>query len=783
MNWKSILYKGLPVLLIAIAIVVVAVIVSRPDPQPQVSNADKVILEYKDLKVTKGELYDLLKRSTDFDTQKNTALTTLLNMIDMDLLENELETYEINEDDLNQKIEDDKEKHGEELFYEKMILLGIIESKDDENINEKLEEYYKLVLLKDIYAKELATKDVEEDEEAFEKALEDYKEMACGIILRYEVERTAKDIETQIAASDDVLQFFKDEWEKQQEDEEDEEEDDEEDEEEEYPEFIKEFKCDYDKIEYKALKGDLRNFVYGDTFLDENNNFIVGTYNTIKKLVPNEAIYFVYILGVPTYDLEEGETNFRESNKFKDYIKEELINKKFTDSYKNEKMEELRKDTNLKIYDKTIGNYYKDYYDTKFKVEEKLLKSNKNVIASYKVGGKTIYITADDLYKVMKERYGMYVLIEKINYEALKTVKGIELTKEDEKAIRDEIANLKTFYLANYSQIYTWSEFLNYHFKVANEDEFLNRLAADKLLERYQFGHKDYKGIVEELITEEDLQEAYDKWFSIKASHILFEYDPEVDGDEELARAKADQILYGCTDDGVYRENITEETCYIFYDVNPPEDEEENEEDVKVPFVGLDETPVSKWANVFSDLAKEYSTEPAAKTSGGNLNFFGPGKMVKEFEDAAKEIASRMEEYPFSYEPVATEIERDDETIYGIHVIYVTGKKEKPEQPDEEQYQEYLEDLENEDLDKEDLEEKYGDDLKSLEEYRIFMEERENELRKEYKTDEYKNKLLADLRISQYSKIKIHDDKLENILKKIDEFYKLEVEEEEETEE
>src|SRR5690606_17131458 len=121
---------------------------------------------------------------------------------------------------------------------------------------------------------------------------------------------------------------------------------------------------------------------------------------------------------------------------------------------------------------------------------------------------------------------------------------------------------------------------------------------------------------------------------------------------------------------------------------------------------------VSKWSKVFSDLAKEYSDEPNAKNNGGDLGFFGPGKMVKEFEEEAKEIAKRRNQYPFSYEPIASEIEREDETIYGIHVIYVTDEKEKPEIPEDmEDYEQYLEDIENDELEKEDLEEKYGENL------------------------------------------------------------------------
>src|SRR5690554_4614515 len=760
MNWKSILYKGLPVLLIAIAIVVVAVLVSRPDPEPQVTDGDKVVLEFNNYKVTKGELYKLLKQGTDVDTMNNTALATLMNMIDKDLLEDELSDYEITDEELSEKIEKSKDDLGEDIFYEKMILLGIIESKEDTELNEKLEDYYKVQLLKDAYTRELATDEVEEDEEGLENTINDYKEMACGIILNYDTKKESDKIKSQIEATDDIKQFFIDEWAKQQEDEEEDEE------EEEYPDFIKEFTCDYDKIEYNGLASQLRNFIYSDKFLDENNNFKIESHNKIGRLISIGNIhgyYFVYILGTPSYNLEDGEDNFRESTKFVEYIKEDLIDKKLTNSYKNKKIEELREDINLKIYDKTLGESYKDSFDSKFKVEEKLLKSNKNTIASYQIDGKTKYVTADNLYSAMKDKYGMYVLMDSLNYEALKTKKNISLTKEDEKEIKDQIANLKTMYLANYSQMFSWSEYLLYTQGVSNEDDLFNHMASSKLLERYQFGYKDFKGIIEELITEDDLKEAYEKWFSIKASHIIIEYDPEIEGDKELAEAKANQILYGCTDDGAPREEVTE--CYIFYDIEL--------KDENIPFVGLDETPKSKWSTVFSDLVN--------KNSGGDLGFFGPGAMVEEFENAAKEIAERKEDYPFSYEPVASEIEREDGTIYGIHVIYVTDKKDKPEfYGEDEDYLQYLEDLEDEDLEKDDIKDKYGDNLTKYEEYTRFMDAREEELKAEYTTDSYRNKILAELRLELSSNFKFHDKDLENILKNLDEFYTLEDDETEE---
>ena len=59
----------------------------------------------------------------------------------------------------------------------------------------------------------------------------------------------------------------------------------------------------------------------------------------------------------------------------------------------------------------------------------------------------------------------------------------------------------------------------------------------------------------------------------------------------------------------------------------------------------------------FSDLAKKFSMEPNAANSGGDLGWFGAGKMVKPFEDAV-----------FSQE-VGT-ISYIVETKFGFHIIY-----------------------------------------------------------------------------------------------------------------
>ena len=63
----------------------------------------------------------------------------------------------------------------------------------------------------------------------------------------------------------------------------------------------------------------------------------------------------------------------------------------------------------------------------------------------------------------------------------------------------------------------------------------------------------------------------------------------------------------------------------------------------------------------FEELARKHSTCPS-KSSGGDLGWFGPGKMVKPFEDAVRKTGSGS-----VTEPVKTQ--------FGYHLIKVTGKK------------------------------------------------------------------------------------------------------------
>ncbi len=68
----------------------------------------------------------------------------------------------------------------------------------------------------------------------------------------------------------------------------------------------------------------------------------------------------------------------------------------------------------------------------------------------------------------------------------------------------------------------------------------------------------------------------------------------------------------------------------------------------------------------FTEMAKQYSTEPAAATTGGELGWFAKGVMVEPFEIVV-------------FDQAVGAISRIVETKFGYHLIYKTGDKTVPE--------------------------------------------------------------------------------------------------------
>lgn len=74
----------------------------------------------------------------------------------------------------------------------------------------------------------------------------------------------------------------------------------------------------------------------------------------------------------------------------------------------------------------------------------------------------------------------------------------------------------------------------------------------------------------------------------------------------------------------------------------------------------------------FEELAKAHSIDPGSAAKGGDLGFFGAGKMVRPFEDAVNALAKPGD----LSEPV--------ESQFGYHIIRLEERRDKGRQPYEE---------------------------------------------------------------------------------------------------
>jgi parvulin-like peptidyl-prolyl isomerase len=88
----------------------------------------------------------------------------------------------------------------------------------------------------------------------------------------------------------------------------------------------------------------------------------------------------------------------------------------------------------------------------------------------------------------------------------------------------------------------------------------------------------------------------------------------------------------------------------------------------------------------FAEIAEELSTDPGSAASGGDLGWFGQGRMVAEFEETAFDLE-------------IGEISEPVESTFGWHIIQVLGHEERPlgeaafEQLRNQEFQDWLDNL------------------------------------------------------------------------------------------
>lgn len=227
-------------------------------------------------------------------------------------------------------------------------------------------------------------------------------------------------------------------------------------------------------------------------------------------------------------------------------------------------------------------------------------------------------ISVDTLYKEMKDKYALNVLLDLMDTEILN--KEYKDTKESKQEIQDQIDLMVTQYgqgdeAALLQQTYSaWG--------IDTMDELREYLT---LQYKRNLAIEDY---AKSLISDDEINKFYeDKIFGdITAKHILISPDVADNATDAEKKAAEEKAL-----------------------------KDANE-------------VISKLKNgeKFDDLAKEYSDDESTKSNGGKLSAFTHGDMVIEFEEAAK----KLENGKYTTTPV--------KTTYGYHIIYKESQKDKP---------------------------------------------------------------------------------------------------------
>ena len=241
------------------------------------------------------------------------------------------------------------------------------------------------------------------------------------------------------------------------------------------------------------------------------------------------------------------------------------------------------------------------------------LKNGEELVA--KVDG--YKVTADDLYKSMKEKYAVETLINNIDHQLLDTKYKTDDAEED--AVNKQIEQIKKTYGDNDS---IFLSVIKQLYNVESEDELRELISLDY---KRDLAIKDY--VAEKVVTDEEVTDYYDNKVigDVKASHILIKPNTSDEDSEEVKEQKENEAL--------------EKAKSIIKKLDEGED--------------------------FSKLAKKYSNDKATASKGGDLGYFNnDDNLDSDFVTAA----AGLKKGKYTTEPVKTK--------YGYEIILKVKEKD-----------------------------------------------------------------------------------------------------------
>ena len=518
---------------------------------PAISNPDGTFLKIGDFVVTNKEAYHQLLNSY--------GIEVLLNEIDDALLpavsdENAFKEY------LDEIIYGDEEKTDEALqeFLDKLSLSGLTK--------ENYEAYYRLNYRRLEAAKKLFLSELEDDyytEDDLEAAFETlYRKNNDLIIIEFDSRKEANAYLTQ---NNIDLNYLNNGWRTTD-------------------------GKELSDAEILAVFENIAKTVYGDNGSSYVQTYTYEDLTTINSKLASSVykwkaqqyskaptmygseLFLVY-KNAETGHLNEGvEVTF---DQVKDEVKDYLIETEVTSTYATKVSLENQVKNGLKIYDESLENFYELTFDNVYSnlgIKEydefpAIDENSESNVFEYTVNGKTVTVTADDMFAKLKESYGTYLAALYIKqYIVLKDngvyniVTGEILDQEQyDKYYKAEITEYKeAFEDGDYASLgydanYGWENFIRDYLGILSEEKILINLDSSLYTDSYnklkdvltlQDEVKDAEGnvtaTVDQLI-QDKMEEIYKDYLNATAIGVKSYFDKDLDN-------KADELEEGSTE-------------------------------------------------------------------------------------------------------------------------------------------------------------------------------------------------------------------------------------------
>ncbi len=522
MNSQNVIKKTLPLIIILVLIIGFAVtctVLKKDKSNPVISNSEEVYLSAKEgeftYSISKGKMYDELK--------SNVGLSTLITLVNKDLLTKEGYYAKVTDEEIDKAIEeatftDGKEDLTEEEIAEKEA--DYVESMFSNyglRNEEEIREYHRLILAKKAYAQSRLDKEISDKNASAttnsEKYFTDtdyadyynsnYQEEFWAIIVPFTTETQAKNALAQLGISlhqtnaevaDDFNYWYWTDTEVTL-----------------TPQevvkaiidlynVVYQYKCENYPTEKILVKEGIQYTIneFGDyefnTTVDEENelkntfhytyselstyqtsilNSMKNTwvaYNANSKVEANAKWYTPVVQSYNSgalycYVLKIAEQAAVDMSDVYDEITEALVEAKLTTTYIETKMAELREDNGFTIYDADMEKNYISSM-TNYGVTHKATKKSSSSVVAFTNDKE---YTTDDLFNAMDYKYGPSISLSLLNYERFLTNKNYntyyDYTKEgkekDKWLDKDKYNSLKE-QVANEKLVFTSGTYSSY---------------------------------------------------------------------------------------------------------------------------------------------------------------------------------------------------------------------------------------------------------------------------------------------------------------------------------